>query len=285
MWYSKLVAEYDIMESSAPTIDCGARFEGDAPGGMSSYESDEDKAMVNPSYNACSREPEISVKIADLGNACWTHHHFTEDIQTRQYRSLEVLLGAGYGPPADIWSTACMAFELATGDYLFEPHSGDTYSRDEDHLAHIIELLGSIPPNVFKKGKHWKAYFIKTGRLQHIHQLKPWPLVDVLTQKYDWTVEDAGQFASFLIPMLAFDQNERATARQCLQHDWLKPYGGKLSKRTSGRIPRPLSHEESDFAADESDLGDEEDEEVEYVSSKLSGESRILSPSRENGCS
>ncbi|VDN38643.1 unnamed protein product [Gongylonema pulchrum] len=51
---------------------------------------------------------EINVKLADLGNACWTHHHFTEDIQTRQYRSLEVLIGAGYGPPADIWSTACM---------------------------------------------------------------------------------------------------------------------------------------------------------------------------------
>ena len=65
-------------------------------------------------------------------------HHYTEDIQTRQYRALEVLLGSGYGPPADIWSTACMAFELATGDYLFEPHSGDDYSRDEDHLAHII---------------------------------------------------------------------------------------------------------------------------------------------------
>lgn len=36
------------------------------------------------------------------------YHHFTEDIQTRQYRCLEVLIGAGYGPPADIWSTACM---------------------------------------------------------------------------------------------------------------------------------------------------------------------------------
>ena len=43
------------------------------------------------------------------------HHHFTEDIQTRQYRSLEVLVGSGYGPPADIWSAACMAFEMATG--------------------------------------------------------------------------------------------------------------------------------------------------------------------------
>ncbi|NXX72339.1 SRPK2 kinase, partial [Spizella passerina] len=48
------------------------------------------------------------VKIADLGNACWVHKHFTEDIQTRQYRSIEVLIGAGYSTPADIWSTACM---------------------------------------------------------------------------------------------------------------------------------------------------------------------------------
>merc|ERR550517_2150981 len=31
----------------------------------------------------------LEVKIADLGNACWEQHHFTEDIQTRQYRSLE----------------------------------------------------------------------------------------------------------------------------------------------------------------------------------------------------
>uniref|UniRef100_A0A0K0DHW3 non-specific serine/threonine protein kinase n=1 Tax=Angiostrongylus cantonensis TaxID=6313 RepID=A0A0K0DHW3_ANGCA len=168
-----------------------------------------------------------AVKIADLGNACWTHHHFTEDIQTRQYRSLEVLIGAGYGPPADIWSTACMAFELATGDYLFEPHNGDNYSRDEDHIAHICELLGSIPPSVYKKGQHWKEFFNKQGRLLHIHQLKPWPLLDVLRQKYDWPFEQARQFASFLIPMLAFDQDERVTAAQALEHDWLKPFGGK----------------------------------------------------------
>ncbi|KAE9421137.1 hypothetical protein Angca_008088 [Angiostrongylus cantonensis] len=179
---------------------------------------------------------DIEVKIADLGNACWTHHHFTEDIQTRQYRSLEVLIGAGYGPPADIWSTACMAFELATGDYLFEPHNGDNYSRDEDHIAHICELLGSIPPSVYKKGQHWKEFFNKVGRLLHIHQLKPWPLLDVLRQKYDWPFEQARQFASFLIPMLAFDQDERVTAAQALEHDWLKPFGGKPPPPD---VPRP----------------------------------------------
>ncbi|CAM9336516.1 unnamed protein product, partial [Hapterophycus canaliculatus] len=32
----------------------------------------------------------VRVLIVDLGNACWTHKHFSEDIQTRQYRSPEV---------------------------------------------------------------------------------------------------------------------------------------------------------------------------------------------------
>jgi len=50
----------------------------------------------------------ISVKIADLGNACWVSHHFTNDIQTRQYRSPEVILGAKWGASTDIWSMAAM---------------------------------------------------------------------------------------------------------------------------------------------------------------------------------
>ena len=100
------------------------------------------KRIINPVFD---ESPGLRVKIADLGNACWEHHHFTDDIQTRQYRALEVIIGAGYGAPADIWSTACMAFELATGDFLFEPHPGASYSKDEDHLAHMMELLGDIP--------------------------------------------------------------------------------------------------------------------------------------------
>ena len=56
----------------------------------------------------CFLKEPIDVKIADLGNACWTFHHYTDQIQTRQYRCLEVILGSEYGPPADIWSLACM---------------------------------------------------------------------------------------------------------------------------------------------------------------------------------
>ncbi|XP_053705583.1 SRSF protein kinase 1-like isoform X1 [Synchiropus splendidus] len=163
----------------------------------------------------------IKVKIADLGNACWVHKHFTEDIQTRQYRSLEVLIGAGYSTPADIWSTACMAFELATGDYLFEPHSGEDYSRDEDHLALMIELLGKIPRHYALSGKYSQEYFTKRGDLKHITKLKPWGLLEVLVDKYEWPHQEAECFADFLLPMLELIPEKRATATECLHHPWL----------------------------------------------------------------
>ncbi|CAF0721786.1 unnamed protein product [Brachionus calyciflorus] len=166
-------------------------------------------------------ETEFQVKLADLGNACWTNHHFTEDIQTRQYRSLEVIVGASYDTSADIWSLACMAFELATGDYLFEPHSGDYYSRDEDHLAHVIELLGQIPKHIALSGKFSKEFFNKKGELLHISNLRPWDIFSVLTQKYSWSSEDARNFADFLTPMLAYDTKKRATALECLNHPWI----------------------------------------------------------------
>lgn len=102
------------------------------------------------------RERPLITKIADLGNACWTYKHFTDDVTTRQYRSPEVIVGADYGTPIDVWSLACLVFELVTGDYLFDPkeeedregNAGRSYSRNEDHLALMMELLGKIPRKV-----------------------------------------------------------------------------------------------------------------------------------------
>jgi serine/threonine protein kinase len=160
--------------------------------------------------------------IVDLGNACWTHRHFSEDIQTRQYRAPEVLIGSKYDCAADIWSLGCMTFELLTGDLLFDPRAGDDYDRDEDHLAMFQELLGKMPKKIALEGKYAKNFFDKRGSLKHIKQLKFWPVQDVLVEKYHFSKEEADGIAGFMMPLLDFDPKTRLTAAQALKSDWLK---------------------------------------------------------------
>ncbi|GMH78719.1 hypothetical protein TrST_g13939 [Triparma strigata] len=162
-----------------------------------------------------------SAIVVDLGNACWTYRHFSEDIQTRQYRCPEVIVGAKYEQSADIWSLGCIIFELLTGDLLFDPKAGDNYDRDEDHLAMFQELLGKMPKKLALGGKYSKNYFSKKGELKHIMKLNFWPLDEVLVEKYSFTRQEAKVIAGFITPMLAFNPKKRATAREMLDHPWL----------------------------------------------------------------
>lgn len=163
----------------------------------------------------------ILVKLADLGNACWYNEHFTEDIQTREYRSPEVLLGAKWGCSADVWSCACIIFELLTGDYLFDPHDGHSYCRDDDHIAQIIELLGRIPVSVIRQGVHSLEFFNSRGELRRISRLRPWDLRSVLTQKYNFSEAEASEITDFLLPMLELNPEARADAGGMTNHSWL----------------------------------------------------------------
>ncbi|KAK5807651.1 hypothetical protein VI817_001909 [Penicillium citrinum] len=163
----------------------------------------------------------ISVKIADLGNACWVGHHFTNDIQTRQYRSPEVLLGAKWGASTDVWSMACMVFELITGDYLFDPQSGTKYGKDDDHIAQIIELLGPFAKSQCLSGKWSQEIFNRKGELRNIHRLRHWALPEVLREKYHYSVEQSMRISEFLLPMLDLSPEKRANAGGMASHEWL----------------------------------------------------------------
>ncbi|KAL3448359.1 kinase-like protein [Aspergillus insuetus] len=178
-----------------------------------------------------SDEPEldcdiISVKIADLGNACWVGHHFTNDIQTRQYRSPEVILGSKWGASTDIWSMACMVFELITGDYLFDPQSGTRYGKDDDHIAQVIELLGPFPKSLCLSGRWSQEIFNRKGELRNIHRLRHWALPDVLREKYHFSLSDSMAIADFLLPMLEVLPERRANAGGMVAHAWMQDTAG-----------------------------------------------------------
>jgi hypothetical protein len=139
-----------------------------------------------------------------------------------RYRSPEVILGAGYDTSADVWSLACVLFEAATGDLLFSPKEGATWSRDEDHLALMSELLGRMPKRLALAGKHSREFFTKAGELRNIKELQMWPLESVLVKKYEVDKMDAASLTAFLEPMLDFHPAKRARAGSMLRHPYLR---------------------------------------------------------------
>ncbi|XP_054790578.1 uncharacterized protein LOC129296005 [Prosopis cineraria] len=164
---------------------------------------------------------DVQCKIVDFGNACWADKPFAEEIQTRQYRAPEVILQAGYSFSVDMWSFACIAFELATGDMMFTPKSGQGFSEDEDHLALMMELLGKMPRKVAVSGAKSRDFFDRHGDLKRIRRLKFWPLDKFLIDKYKFSESDAREFSEFICPLLDFSPEKRPTAQQCLEHPWL----------------------------------------------------------------
>ena len=106
--------------------------------------SDADKVLKQAMGDDMPIGELISVKIADLGNACWVGHHFTNDIQTRQYRSPEVILGSKWGASTDVWSMAAMVSAVASqiGRYA-NPYRPLNSSR-----ATIFSILNPGPSTV-----------------------------------------------------------------------------------------------------------------------------------------
>jgi serine/threonine protein kinase len=81
-----------------------------------------------------------NIKIIDFGGATYKKERHSDIINTRQYRSPEVILGCSeWDDKSDLWSIACILVELYTGDLFFPTHN------NEEHLCLIEKICGPIP--------------------------------------------------------------------------------------------------------------------------------------------
>jgi serine/threonine-protein kinase SRPK3 len=235
----------------------------EAAAGDDAASSDGDDEKHDPNMMV----PLIS-KLGDLGNGCWVNKHFTDDVTTRQYRAPEVIVGAEYSTPIDVWSVACMIFELITGEYLFDPKEDPStdYPRDEDHLALMLELNGeSMPDHFVSDGKFSKEYFTKKGQLRHIKKLSIWPIENVLHEKYGLEKKEAVEISKFLSPMLRFHPAQRASAGDALKSPWLADLYEAWKKNPNTAFHVPLEMIDPSLCVEPSE--DEEDD-SEYADSE-----------------
>ena len=194
---------------------------------LSNAKSEKEKKEIyiklNKEYNSCIKEidPEINIKICGFEYACRFNKRNNKINQTSQYRAPELILGINYNETIDIWSLACIVFELATGDYLFNPHNSLKYTKNDEHLAKIIQILGKMPKLFVSRGSYSKKYFNKFGKLKRIQNLEKLNLTDILINNYNFKEKEAKALTDFIMPMLEYFPEKRATARQMLKHPWL----------------------------------------------------------------
>ena len=92
--------------------------------------------MVHPLTLLRLQSPQI--KVIDFGSACHERQTVYTYIQSRFYRSPEVILGIPYTSSIDMWSLGCIAVELFLGLPLFPGTS------EYNQITRIVEMLGWV---------------------------------------------------------------------------------------------------------------------------------------------
>ncbi|KAJ9152119.1 Kinase-like protein [Pleurostoma richardsiae] len=95
------------------------------------------------------------IKIIDFGSACDERQTVYTYIQSRFYRSPEVLLGLPYSSAIDMWSLGCIVVELFLGLPLFPG------SSEYNQVSRIVEMLGNPPNWMIEMGKQAGEFFEK----------------------------------------------------------------------------------------------------------------------------
>ena len=175
-----------------------------------------------------------AIKLIDFGSSCNIGKTMYPYIQSRFYRSPEVLLGMPYNQAIDCWSLGCILYELHTGDPIFNG------SSEQDQIFKITELLGMPPDGMLESGSKTQKYFRRVGSIWERMPVKKRygnPGSRSLAVQLGsstggpggrrageagHTEDDYRQFEDLLRGLLHLDPELRMTPRQALEHAFLR---------------------------------------------------------------
>ncbi|EER24632.1 kinase domain containing protein [Coccidioides posadasii C735 delta SOWgp] len=193
---------------------------------------------------------QTGIRVIDFGSSCFENEKVYTYIQSRFYRSPEVILGMSYGMPIDMWSLGCILAELYTGYPLFPGEN------EQEQLACIMEVFGPPEKHLIEKSTRRKLFFDSTGKPRDVvsskgRRRKP----SSKSLRHVLKCDDAA-FLDFLARCLRWDPARRLNPHDAMNHEFitgmkfnprarlhLTSMGHSPAKRhTSGSTPgvRPL---------------------------------------------
>ncbi|KAK5609527.1 Dual specificity tyrosine-phosphorylation-regulated kinase [Crenichthys baileyi] len=174
-----------------------------------------------------------NIKVVDFGSSCYEQQRVYTYIQSRFYRSPEVILGHPYSMAIDMWSLGCILAELYTGYPLFPGES------EVEQIACIMEVLGMPPDDFVQSASRRKLFFDSKGNPRNItnskgKKRKP----DSIEMSAALKTNDP-LFLDFIQRCFAWDPTKRMTPDEGLQHQWiLEGNFNKVKSRTKPTAKR-----------------------------------------------
>lgn len=166
-----------------------------------------------------------AIKVIDFGSSCLEHEKMYTYIQSRFYRSPEVILGMSYHMAIDMWSLGCIMAELYTGFPIFPGEN------EQEQLSCIMEILGIPDKEFINRSSRKRLFFDSTGA--------PRPVVNSKGRRRRPGTKSLAQvlrtddhlFVDFIAKCLVWDPERRMKPQAALRHEFI----------TSGRRPRITS--------------------------------------------
>lgn len=222
------------------------------------------------------------VKIIDFGSACFEHATVFTYVQSRFYRSPEVILGIPYNCSIDVWSLGCILAELFLGLPLF---SGQ---NEYEQLCMVSKIIGEPSQDVLCSSSRVKRFYRRNGagrwviksksRFCREFQITPWDSVPlfkgetlkeiILSAKYEDNLSHCemhretqfrNHFLDLLKRMLTVSPHLRVSPEEALCHPFLT--GENINSSFIERSPnmsKPISFKmlSSSFDVSESSCDD-----------------------------
>jgi dual specificity tyrosine-phosphorylation-regulated kinase 2/3/4 len=177
--------------------------------------------------NILLRHPlHTELKVIDFGSSCFENEKVYTYIQSRFYRSPEVILGMTYGMPIDMWSLGCILAELYTGVPIFPGEN------EQEQLACIMEVFGPPEKHLIEKSTRKKLFFDSMGKPRLTVSSKGRrrrPSSKTLQQVLKC---DDEAFLDFIARCLRWDPDRRMKPEEAIRHEFI------TGQKTSVPVPR-----------------------------------------------
>jgi len=183
--------------------------------------------------NICIANTEArKFKLIDFGSAvlrCDVHMSY---LQSRWYRAPEVILGCPWDAKVDIWSLGCVLAEVLLGYCLFQ------FPTCELVLAAQKAARGAFPRHMLEAHPIAQMFFSESGCVYEVdprgmaagvyllRSSPNAPLSSMLSARINPALfgEAPPGVTSFLEALLTIDPDERLSAADAIQHEWMAAF-------------------------------------------------------------